>query len=233
MNNIDKLKKISGINIEKIITSRRKTIGLQITEKAELIIRIPFGTKDETIIKIIEKHKKWINKKREEIIGRNLEFVPKRFFEGESFLYLGKNYPLKISKYQSEYLRFDNDSFILKENTAESKRIFMDWYKKKGYEIIRERVNHYALKYGFRYNNIKITGANKRWGSCSFKGNLNFSWRLIMAPLPIIDYVVVHELSHTKEKNHGKKFWRIVSSIIPDYKEKERWLKLKGYLLKL
>jgi len=72
---------------------------------------------------------------------------------------------------------------------------------------------------------LRITNARKRWGSCSVKGNLNFTWRLIMAPLQVIDYVVVHELVHIKEKNHSKNFWNHVSSYLPDYKQKRKELK--------
>jgi predicted metal-dependent hydrolase len=233
MNNLEELEKILGIDIDKIIRSKRKTIGLQITERGELIIRIPIGTKEKTIIKIVEKHKRWINKKKGEINLRNIKFIPKKFIEGENYLFLGKNYPLRISKKQKEDMVFDSGYFFVNKNVSDCKKIFMNWYKEEGLKIIGERVNYFAIKGGFNYNNIRITSANKRWGSCSFKGNLNFSWRLIMAPLPIVDYVVVHELSHTMEKNHGKKFWRIVSSIIPDFKERERWLKKNGYLLRL
>ena len=79
-----------------------------------------------------------------------------------------------------------------------------------------------------KYDKIIITGAMKRWGSCSSKGNLNFAWRLVMAPIDIIDYVVVHELSHIVHRNHSKRFWEQVETIFPDYKIKRKWLKEYG-----
>ena len=79
----------------------------------------------------------------------------------------------------------------------------------------------YAKKRGLKYNKINITNAQKRWGSCSSKGNLNFSWRLVMAPLPVLDYVVIHELVHLEERNHGKSFWDKVKMLMPDHKNKE------------
>jgi len=108
----------------------------------------------------------------------------------------------------------------------------MDWYKERAYEKISERVQWYALKNGFQYNKIKITQAQKRWGSCSSKGNLNFSWRLIMAPLPVVDYVVVHELAHLVEKNHSKAFWSKVKMLMTDYQKQQEWLKRNGHLLR-
>ena len=80
---------------------------------------------------------------------------------------------------------------------------------------------------------LKFNNAQKRWASCSPKNNLNFSWRLIMAPIGVVDYVVVHELVHLEEKNHSKEFWRKVKVLLPQYERYERWLKKYGYLLRL
>ncbi len=110
---------------------------------------------------------------------------------------------------------------------------FTNWYKERAYEKIKERVEFYAQKRGLKYNRVNITSAEKRWGSCSAKGNLNFSWRLIMAPLPVVDYVVVHELVHLIEKNHSKEFWKKVKLFMPDYEKYKDWLKEKGHLLTL
>ncbi len=109
----------------------------------------------------------------------------------------------------------------------------MNWYKDRAYEKIGQRVEWYARKYEFKYNKTKITTAQKRWGSCSSKGNLNFSWRLIMAPLPVIDYVVIHELVHLEERNHSRLFWDKVKYFYPEYPKCGNWLKENGHLLKL
>ena len=85
-----------------------------------------------------------------------------------------------------------------------------------------------ASEYGIEYNNIRITSARTRWGSCSSKKNLSFSYRLIQVPLDVIDYVIIHELAHLKHMNHSKQFWNHVGSMMDDYKEKEEWLKKNG-----
>ncbi len=222
------------IKIEKIVrTKRRKTIALQITDDATLIIRAPLNVSDQTIKNVVAKHKEWIIRKRDEIFSRDPKFVKKEFVDGEGFLYLGKNYKLTIVNRQHEPLVFKNGFYLLKTYLPIAKEIFINWYKEKAYEKISERVEWYARKRGFKYNRINITNAQKRWGSCSSKGNLNFSWRLIMAPLPVIDYVVVHELVHLEEKNHSKLFWDKVKMLMPDYKKHKIWLKNNGYLLRL
>ncbi len=222
------------IKIGEIIrTKRRKTISLQITDDATLIIRAPFNVSKETIKDVVDKHKDWIRRKINEILSRNPKFVQKNFVNGENFLYLGKYYRLTLVNGQKEPLVFKNGFFLSEAYLPIAKEVFINWYRKRAYEKISERVEWYAKKRGFRYNKINITKAEKRWGSCSSTGNLNFSWRLIMAPLPVIDYVVVHELVHLEEKNHLKSFWDKVKILMPDYEKHRTWLKKNGYLLKI
>ena len=103
-------------------------------------------------------------------------------------------------------------------------------FKKEALVKIRERCALYAAITGYKPASVKITSAEKRWGSCGPKGTVNFSWRLILKPLPIIDYVVVHELVHLAERNHSRRFWDKVGAILPDYKLRRRWLKENGGL---
>lgn len=221
------------IKIERIIRSKRKSIALQVTDNATLIVRAPFEVSEDVIWKVIYKHKNWIDKKKRKIEKRDPKVFKKEFVNGEGFLYLGRYYKLHIVDNQEEPLRFENGFYLSKDALPEAKEVFIDWYKRAAYEKISERINWYAQKCGFQYNKINITNAERRWGSCSCKGNLNFSWRLIMAPLPVVDYVVVHELAHLHIKNHSKSFWAKVKSIMPDYEKHEKWLKENGYLLKL
>ena len=222
------------VKIEKIIRTKRKTIALQVTDNATLIVRAPFNVDDNTIISIVQKHKRWIKKKKAEIEKRDPKFHPKEFVNGEGFLYLGRYYKLKIVDNQKEPLKFENGFYLSSyASLLRAKEVFIKWYKKAAYKKISERVKWYAQKSGFKYNRINITNAQKRWGSCSYKGNLNFSWRLIMAPLLVVDYVVIHELVHLEEKNHTKNFWNKIKVLMPEYERYDKWLKENSYLLRL
>lgn len=221
------------IKIEKIIRSKRKTIALQFTDEATLIIRAPFDVSEDIINEVVIKHKDWIEKKKKEIESRDPKYSPKEFVNGEGFLYLGRYYKLKIVDNQNIPLRFENGFYLSKKAIPYAREIFIKWYRERAYEKIKERVELYAKKGGFKYNKINITNAQKRWASCSFKKNLNFSWRLIMAPINVIDYVIVHELVHLKEKNHTHSFWKKVKTILPDYEKHKEWLKKNGYLLRI
>ena len=224
---------VLDIDIEQIVRTKRKTIALQLTDDATLIVRAPFDVSHETIMKVIVRHKKWIEKKKKYLEARDPKYSPREFVNGEGFLYLGRYYRLNIVNSQEVPLKFEDGFYLSKEALPQARELFINWYKKMAYSKISERVQWYAKKGGFKYNKVNITNAKKRWGSCSVKRNLNFSWRIIMAPLRVLDYVVIHELAHLQEKNHTKAFWNKVKILMPDYKQQDNWLKKNGYLLRL
>ncbi len=221
------------IKIEKIIRSKRRTIALQLTENAALIVRAPFNVSEDAIYKVISKHENWIEKKKEKILLWNSRIIKKEFVTGEHFLYLGDYYKLTIVDDPKFAIRFENGFYLSRKYLPYAKEVFIIWYKYKALEKITERVELYAKENGFKYNKIGITNAQKRWGSCSSTGNLNFTYRLIMAPLKVIDSVVVHELVHLIEKNHSQAFWGKVNIIMPDNKRYNDWLKKNGYTLQV
>ena len=127
---------------------------------------------------------------------------------------------------------FSSSQFVLaRDRMHQGRQLFIEWYKKRSREYIEEMVNRYSQTLGLNPGGIRISNALCRWGSCSSDNHLSFSWRLIMAPCSIIDYVVVHELTHMKEKNHSMRFWGLVAKTIPDYKKQRLWLKENGHLL--
>jgi len=104
-------------------------------------------------------------------------------------------------------------------------------FKARALEHITKRVEYYAQLSDLKYRSIRINNATTRWGSCGHKDTLNFTWRLMMAPARVVDYVIIHELMHLKQKNHSHKFWAEVAKMVPDYKQDERWLKQNSHLL--
>lgn len=104
-------------------------------------------------------------------------------------------------------------------------------YREKARGILTERTNHYSEKFDLPYNNIKISSAKTRWGSCNHQNGLNFNWKILFAPPEVLDYLVAHELAHTVHKNHQKSFWNMVSDMHPSYKSSRKWLKNNAHLL--
>jgi len=216
--------------ISEIIRTKRKTIALIIKDDATLVVKAPNKTSDKEIYEVIKKHRRWI-KKHLEYISHLEKKEEKKFIAGESFLLLGKSYRLLLVGNQNVPLKFDNGFYLDERFRGSARYLFIDFYKKTAKAIIGERVEYYSKMTGFNYKGVKITSANKRWGSCSRDNSLSFTYKLIMAPLSVVDYVVVHELCHTVEHNHSKAFWGKVQSIIPNYKEAQEWLKEHGHLL--
>ncbi len=222
------------IEIDSIIRSHRKTISLEISGDAKLTVRAPRRATLDEIHDLVNRKRSWIVRTRQRVQERRRAYQPKRFSEGENFIFLGKAYPLSIRTDAPSPLIFRDNSFILKKESAgEAKALFIGWYKKQARTIIEQKVRLFARHGGVCFSKIRITNAEKRWGSCSQKGNLNFSWRLVLAPIDIIDYVVLHELSHLKEQNHSKKFWDAVASVCPEYRKRRKWLKENGHTLSL
>ncbi len=99
------------------------------------------------------------------------------------------------------------------------------WYRQQAEKLIRKRVDELCPRVGVTYGRLTVRGAKTRWGSCSQKGNINFNWKLMMVPEPVIDYVIIHELAHLKEMNHSKNFWELVAEHCPQWRKHRKWLK--------
>ncbi len=187
----------------------------------------------EKIDRFVAQKSGWIEKKKREARQKRASAAPKRFENGEKYLYLGRSYPLKIVENGKMPLSF-SDGFVLSVNRrTDARMLFVEWYKARAKEVIQERLLYFSDLSGIEYTLFRITSAQKRWGSCNSKGNLHFAWRLVMAPLPVVDYVVVHELAHIVEKNHSARFWRRVECILPDYRDRRAWLRKNGTMLVL
>lgn len=98
------------------------------------------------------------------------------------------------------------------------------WFRIQAVTVLKDRVDQVAALWGVGYRRLVVRGQRTRWGSCSHKGTLSFNWRLIMAPEPVVDYVVVHEVAHLKEMNHTKRFWALVAERCPSWREHRKWL---------
>ena len=221
------------ITPDEIIRTKRRTMALIVERDGRLIVRAPLRAKEEGIHEFIVQKAAWILKKQEQVKSYYPPFVPKEYVNGEGFWYLGNIYKLQLAEVKKPLLDL-NGNFQLSRNAIDkADLVFERWYKQQAQKVISERVQWYAAKHGYSYKRIKITSARTRWGSCSERGTLSFSWRLVLAPMPVIDYVVVHELVHLNVKNHSKKFWSRVGVIMPDYQQKIEWLEKYGHLLNL
>ncbi|GAB6268905.1 MAG: SprT family zinc-dependent metalloprotease [Smithella sp.] len=209
---------------------RRKTISLQINDKSgSVVIAAPYFTPMDEINHFVKEKQNWITKTIQRHKEEAIKNKAPEYKTSEKFYYLGQSYPLEVffEPFDTAGVFFWNNCFYLNAqgNRNLRKHYFVSWYKKKAREYICQRVDFFSRKLNLHHGNITITSAEKRWGSCSADDDLSFSFRLMMAPPDIIDYVIVHELMHIIEKNHSPKFWQRVDSIMPEHKTQKRWLK--------
>lgn len=222
--------------IEFIVEYRkRKTFEISIDPPDIVKVAAPIGAKEDIIVKIVESKAKWIIKKLS--FFREIGYVRERreYAAGEVFMYLGKNYSLHIvidESVSKPTIKLYHDMLYLTTNTNDKeiiKATIKEWYIQKTYENVFQKVEHYQPYFTVQPKYIKVKEQKKRWGSCGTNRHILFNWRCSMAPSYVIDYIVVHEMSHLVHMNHSQDFWKLVESIIPNYRKAKEWLKRNGF----
>jgi predicted metal-dependent hydrolase len=221
---------MAEIPIKKIVRSRRKTIGFEITPDASLIIRAPLRASKVYISDLVRQKDTWIQRKIGELKQRQVSPCHE-YAEGEQFLFLGRSYPLHITEDGSITIERSDKLYVHRTLMPHIRHQLKYWYREEARKELQARCMWFSIKTGYTPSSIHITDARKRWGSCSGTGSINFSWRLIQAPNEIVDYVVVHELIHIGQPDHSKKFWGKVRKIMPDFERRRKWLHENEHLL--
>lgn len=220
------------IQIDKLIRAKRRTIALIVERDGSLTVRAPKRAAMRDIEQFIHEKSDWIHRSREKL-SAIVRPPQKQYSDGEKFPFLGNAYELQLVRPQRPALKFNNGFTLSRSAQPRGEQAFVRWYKEKALQIFSERVQYYAGLHGFAPKQVKINSAKTRWGSCSANGTINFTWRLVMAPLEIIDYVVLHELAHLRVRNHSQTFWTLVETMVADCKEKRKWLRENGETLTL
>lgn len=221
-----------NIKIDEILRTKRRTITLQITSDGRLVIHAPLKTPRSLIERAVQQKSGWVLQKQNEISLKNQKYPPKRCVEGEAFRIFGDDYSLTYSDTAKEVFAKGGKLFV-PERFRDNARVYIEkFYKSEAKRVLFERVAYYSAMYKIKYESVKITSALSRWGSCSSKGRLCFTWRLAMAPVLMIDYVVVHELSHIDHLDHSKAFWQRVGELMPDYTARREWFRNNSFLLR-
>jgi len=207
-----------------ISRSNRKTIALHI-KNGSLEVRAPLHASKANIDKFVHSKSSWIEKH----LSQSAERAEKResftLNYGSTITYRGREYPIYAK--EGSRVGFDGSVFYMPPNLSPEriKDACEQIYRILAKNTCTEKVLAFAKQMSVMPIAVKVNGATTRWGSCSGKKSLNFSWRLVMADDDVIDYVVVHELAHITEMNHSEKFWAIVAGVLPDYRERQKRLK--------
>ncbi len=214
-----------------LIRSRRKTASIYIERDGKVSVLVPEKLTSRQVDDILESKRKWIYQSLAEWQDLNANRIQRDYVNGEGFLYLGRSYRLKLVSDLPEPLMLKDGYFCLraiKGSAPDADAVFREFYRAKGAIRIPPRVAYFQSKMGVKSKSIKIMDLKHRWASCTASGNLNFHWKCMMAPLTVIDYIVVHELAHLIHSNHSAAFWNEVDKVMPDFQERKIWLRDNG-----
>ena len=218
----------------------RRNASITVSQDNRISVIVPKYLPDHRIQDMIREKSVWIMK----VIEKNLKFQhlykPKTYANGETFSYLGKDLRLSLTYDGRGEIRASEDEIHVPIPFPEagydhSKFVssqLNQWGRMRAVRILKERVSFYEAVMNVKAAEVRVKKVESVWGSCNSKGNLTFNWRIVMAPIPVIDYVVVHELAHILHHNHSDRFWRQVESVIPDFRERRKWLRQNSRALK-
>ena len=185
-----------------LIKSNRKTIAISFDRDGNLVVKAPLFVSDRQIEDFVRQKSEWIE-------ATALRLKRERAKVASALGRLILHVP-----YAADY---EDRRWVLEQ-----------WYRRQAQIVIGEKAREFAALLGVSYAAVRIKDQRSRWGSCSGKGNLNFNWRILMAPEAVCDYVVIHELCHLVHMDHSERFWKLVESVCPDYRRCRAWLKEQG-----
>ena len=219
---------LNGIHID-ITKCKRKTASIFIERDGSVSARVPKDLTDHQIHELIQKYEYSIHRNLAEWKRTNERHVDRAFVSGQSFIYFGRNYRLKLTDDEIDGLKLYQGRFWLSKNQVDNApELFKHFYKIKLTDKTKPIVELYEEKLGVKANTVRVLELKNRWGSCSTKGNINLHWKCAMAPIDILEYIVLHELVHLIHFDHSSDFWRDIEKVMPDYKNKVKWLELNG-----
>ena len=214
-----------------VVRTARKSIAIHITPAGMVEVRAPRAMPRAAIDRFVQEKAGWIARKLAEVAARNALRAVHGFSPGYTLPFLGREYPVRETS--GPHALFDGECFLMphgltdESRSREAERLYRTFAR----EWVQRAVARYAPIVGAWPAGVGISGARTRWGSCSAKGRLNFSYRLMFVPEDAADYVVVHELAHLIEHNHSVRFWAQVERVLPDRKAREALLKTYGNAL--
>ena len=232
-------RRVHDIDYQLLPGTERQTTDIVIERSGVITVRPPLRMTPAQVDATVISKRLWIYRNLAEWRDLNATRVTREWVNGESFLYLGSSYRLLLVRKQVEPLKLRDGRFCLLRSIAEgggneaAHQVFETFYQEKGLPRIRKRVAYFADKVGVIAGSVQIKDLGYRWASCLKSGDLHFHWKCLMAPLTIIDYIVIHELCHLHHRDHSDAFWNEVDKVLPDYRNRKEWLRVRGAELDL
>ncbi len=204
-----------------LVYSRRKSISIAVNRQGQITVRAPLRESRQSIERFLKDSREWIAAKKAKMERQRAACPDIEIREGGRIPFLGGELTIHMEPHIR--IRRMGECLLMPEDATGDQLV--RFLKREARPVLQESLDHYAQLTGLRYREMKLSSARGRWGSCSHDNSINLTWRLIFCPIEAIDYVAVHELCHILHKNHSREFWASVERVLPDYRERERWLK--------
>lgn len=228
------VRRVKDIEYRLLPGTARQTTDIVIERDGCVTVRPPARMTPEQVDDTVLSRRLWIYRNVAEWRDLNSTRVVREWVNGESFLYLGGAYRLLLVTEQDEPVKLKDGRFCLLRSVvdqgsqAAAHEAFRDFYVTRGRVRLKQRVEHFAPRVGVQPGTLQVKELGYRWASSLPGGGLHFHWKCLMAPLKIIDYIVVHELCHLHHRDHTQLFWNEVDKVLPDYRERKEWLRARG-----
>ncbi|MDR3557862.1 MAG: SprT family zinc-dependent metalloprotease [Syntrophobacteraceae bacterium] len=219
------------------MSARRKTLSITVHPDNRVIVHAPATCPRVSIARFLEQKSDWIRKALQTNLQRGRRVREKRFETGETLLYLGKEYSLRVEQANQPEVVLTDEHICVRlcakdaqagKAPSKVKELLMEWYVSRAMTEVREKIALYSARIGVSPRQITIKSLKSRWGSCSVSGRISLAWNIIMAPESVVDYLIVHELCHMVHHDHSAPYWSLVRTILPDHLQRRKWLRENG-----
>jgi len=215
-------------------SARRRTLTITVERDRSVVVHAPTGVSDEKIRAIVEAKRRWLQGKLKHVSHQDqgLSAPPgKELADGESASYLGRSYRIESSPAGSKKAHLFYRFLIPRGSSSKRREELKNWYCDRCREKIFPRIKLFAERLGVEFAKVEVMDSRCRWGSCTTRNTIKINWRLIKAPMFVIDYVILHELAHLLETNHSERFWNILQAQTPTIAKAKTWLVQNGQRL--
>ena len=226
----------SGFIAEVIRTPRRKTATIKVDDRVVSVV-VPQDLNEQRITRLLKDKNRWIKDK----IAAQKAVAParqKQFVSGEAFSYLGRNYRLKVKRGAYQPVKLLQGRLVATlpdgaDNPHMVRNALVRWYQLQAEPKLREKTARLAKQIAVQPTAVNIKTYKSRWGNCNSKGQIDYNWKIVMAPHWVVDYVVVHELCHLKHFNHSKDYWRKVKHHCAEAVDAKEWLRVNSAVINI
>lgn len=216
-------------------SARRKSMALKVNSKG-VSVHIPATLSTDIAMAFVAQKTDWV---LQQLQQQPAPPAPREWIDGDALFFLGEPYRLKLKQRDSAPCVTQSDVDLIlsgrlnRLTPAGRRKVILDWYKVQATHYLIARTENLSRVVKRMPSNITIKTYKARWGSCNAKGEIQYNWKIIQAPISIIDYLIIHELCHLQHHNHSPAFWQCVRAALPEFKSAQQWLKQHGYKLEL